>query len=103
MSRLTGREKRQRIKASYRAKDKRDSAEIERLLTDIAYEVKELRKINCAPLKLPTGHSSSVIEVDRPRSVEPETDYRINNYFDSLRIDLMVKRDQARALRKERK
>ena len=103
MSRLTSREKCQRITASYRAKDKRDSAEIERLLADLAYEVKELRKINVAPLKLPTGHSSSVIEVDRPRTVEPETDYRINNYFDSLRIDLLVKRDQARALRKEKR
>jgi len=104
---LTDKEQHQRNVASQKAKYKRDSmtysGESLELLEDLITVVQKLQKVNAPPLKLPTGTNASVVEVNRPRSVEPNGDTQINKFFDELRIILSIQKGKGRQLLKEKR
>jgi len=105
LSIITDKERQRNTNASQRAKYKREgktyATEIDEILEELSYEVRDLQKHNAPPLNLPTGTNASVVEVNRPRSVEPTGDTHVNNYFNDLRITLLIKLDYARWLKKE--
>jgi len=81
----------QRRGASEKSAAKRQTAKILSLIDELKRGVIDLEKYNVPPIRFPVMTSSSVIDVDNPRSNEGDEDPAINRFLDTLDIDLQVK------------
>ena len=91
----TTKERNQRRAASERANKKRTTAKILAQLDELKRNVIKLEENNVPPVRFPVGTSSSVIDIDNPRSNEGDEDPAINRFLDTLDVELQVRNKQA--------
>lgn len=99
--RVTTQQRIQRRAASVRAQERRKSLKIISLLEGLKESVIALDKLNCPPVRYPTGNSSSVIQVGTARSNDGDEDPQINRFLATLELDLILRNDEAYKLRRK--